>query len=140
MSARSILIVDDVPEILTFFERVTQMYRTQPVEVTTTSDPAAAVELLGHRVFDVVICDFRMPAVNGVEVLAAARRTNPAGRRVLMTGYNEIPATQTELDSAAVQARIRKPLRATFLLEFLQACFSDDPRALEGVEQPEVGE
>lgn len=139
MSARSILIVDDVPEILDFFSRVARMDRTRTVEVTTTSDPAAAVELLAHKTFDVVISDFRMPHVNGLEVLIAARRANPKGRRVLMTGYNEIPATQGEIDAAAVQARLHKPLRATFLLEFLQACFSDDPQALAMVVQSEGG-
>lgn len=138
MSAKSILVVDDVPEILAFFERVASRYKTRPIEITTLESPQEAVDLLARRPFDVVISDFRMPRVNGVEVLRAAREANPEGRRILMTGYNEIPATAAEMDAAGPQAKIHKPLRASFLLEVLQACLSDDAHALDDIVQPEA--
>lgn len=128
---KSILVVDDVPEILLFFERLAGTYRTTPIQVTTSSDPAGALKLVKERDFDVVVSDFRMPKVNGMQILAEAHHRNPGGRRVLMTGYNEIPATDAEIEMAGVTARLKKPVKASFLLEFLQACFSDDPHALD---------
>lgn len=122
--------MDDVPEILAFFQRLAATFRARPIEVTTLSDPTKALELVKNRPFDVVVTDFRMPLVNGVEILIAARGKNPEGRRVLMTGYNEIPITDAEMRSADIQAHLKKPMKASYLMEFLQACFADDPRAL----------
>lgn len=124
------LVVDDVPEILAFFERWCARYRAHPIEVTTTGDPLEALALVSRRPFDVVISDFRMPHVSGVQVLAAARGLNPGGRRILMTGYNEIPATAEQMDAAGLSARLRKPMLAASMTDFLRACFNNDLQAL----------
>lgn len=127
----TILIVDDVPEILEFFARVASAFRTRPVEIVTTSDPAWALGSLDERSYDVVVSDYRMPRVNGIDVLRRARATNPQGRRVLMTGYNEVPATFAEIEAAGLSARLKKPVNAASFVEFLQACTSEGPRALD---------
>lgn len=139
MNAKSMLVVDDVPEILQFFERVVALYRTRAVELVTTDRPADALELVGRRDFDVVISDYRMPGVDGLRVLTAARARHPEGRRVLITGYNEIPAPAQELADAGIDGRLRKPLAKGELLEFLQACLSDEPDALVAYRAPVGG-
>lgn len=131
MNPKTLLVVDDVPEILAFFQRLADTLRARPIEVTTVSDPAKALELVKSRPYDVVVTDFRMPLVNGVEILAAACARNPTGRRVLMTGYNEIPITDAQMLAADVHAHLSKPMKASHLMEFLQACFADDPHALD---------
>lgn len=128
---RSLLIVDDVPEILQLFERLLRTFKAFPLEVVTEADPEAALALVGRREFDIVLSDFRMPRVDGIAVLRAARERNPNGRRVLMTGFNEIPATDAQIAAAGLSARLKKPVGGAFLIEFLQACFSDDPHALD---------
>lgn len=130
---KTLLVVDDVPEILRFFERFCATYRTSPVTLTTLDDPTKALAVVATTPFDVVITDFRMPHVSGTRVLAAARRRNPEGRRVLMTGYNEIPATEDEMRDAGINGKLKKPVRPAYLAEFLQACLSDDPRALDAM-------
>lgn len=132
---RSMLVVDDVPEICSFFERWCAIYRAHPIEVTTTGDPVEALALVSQRPFDVVISDFRMPHVSGVQVLAAARSLNPSGRRVLMTGYNEIPATAEEMAAAGLSARLRKPMFAASMADFLRACFNSDLQALQAYDR-----
>ncbi len=39
--------------------------------------------------YDVVVTDYRMPHMNGVEMIAEIRRTNPQARVILLSGYVE---------------------------------------------------
>lgn len=135
--SRSVLLVDDVPEILEFLSRFAKTFRTYDLQVVTTTDALEAIALVSTRSFDLVVSDFRMPKANGAQVLAAARAHHPSGLRVLITGYNEVPLTPAELESAGLSARLSKPIRGQDVLQFLQACFSQDPHALDEFQQPE---
>lgn len=132
-----ILVVDDVAEIGVFFARTATAFRVPGVEVRSETDPAAAMEILGHERFDVVVSDFRMPEIDGIVVLRRAFETNPGGKRVLMTGYNEVPATKAEVDAAHLSAILKKPVRALHLGAFLRAC-TNGPNALQGYWEVEV--
>lgn len=48
-----------------------------------------------------------------------------------MTGYNEVPATPAEIEAAGLSARLKKPVNAALLVEFLQACTSEGADALD---------
>lgn len=130
MIAKKMLVVDDVPEILTVFERVVGVIAGALVEVTTATDASHAIALVEKGPYDIVISDYRMPSATGLEVLAAARRSNPHGRRVLMTGYNELPASGAEYGAAGIGASLQKPFSTASVLGLLRACLSDDPDAL----------
>ncbi|GDY01634.1 acetoacetate metabolism regulatory protein AtoC [Planctomycetota bacterium] len=56
-------------------------------EVVHTEDGAHAVTLLGQQVFDCVITDVRLPGVDGLQVLTAAKRSRPDTEVLVMTGY-----------------------------------------------------
>ncbi|MHB8604074.1 MAG: response regulator [Thermoplasmatota archaeon] len=116
---RDVLVVDDVKEITEFVARLVRHARGVQVNLTTETDPAKARDLVGMQRFDVIISDFRMPNVDGVEVLRAGKKFNPEGRRILMTGYNEIPASMERLREADIDAYIQKPLRSQDLLLLL---------------------
>lgn len=50
--------------------------------------------------FDVVVTDYRMPLMNGVEMIARIRQTNPNARIVLLSGFVE-PLGLTEENTGA---------------------------------------
>ena len=50
--------------------------------------------------FDVVVTDYRMPRMNGVEMIALIRQTNPNARIVLLSGFVE-PLGLTEENTGA---------------------------------------
>ena len=51
------------------------------------SDGAKAVELLKAKQYDLIIADIRMPVVDGLELLALARRESPNAKFIVITGY-----------------------------------------------------
>ncbi|MEA3200023.1 MAG: hypothetical protein QOE90_1451 [Thermoplasmata archaeon] len=130
-----VLVVDDVPEILDLFKGLMRRVRVMPVQLVTEVNSQRAKELAASEPFDLVISDFRMRQVDGVEVLLAACGRNPSGRRVLMTGYNEVPTGIHRIQAARIDAYVQKPLRSQevlqLVLDMLQgsAAALDDSRA-----------
>lgn len=110
------LVVDDVPEICRLFERVHRRIRHPPVELVTESVAQNAAKAVQDQDFDLIISDYRMKGIDGLDILGAARERHPAGFRVLMTGYNEIPTSLERLRGAAIDAYILKPLNVQDLL------------------------
>jgi two-component system response regulator HydG len=120
---RRVLVVDDLPEIARFFEALGKRMAPFDVTVDTQTDGRRALDMIAKVRYDLVVSDFRLGEVDGLDVLTCARRASPKARRVLMTGYNEVPATMERILEARVDAYMQKPLQAQdvmlLLLELL---------------------
>jgi CheY-like chemotaxis protein len=82
--ARKVLVIDDEPALGALLRAV-----LRGDDVEAFSDPRAALRrLAAGGPIDVVICDFQMPGMDGMEVYAEIRQLRPdcASRFVLMTG------------------------------------------------------
>ncbi|HUN57676.1 MAG TPA: response regulator, partial [Candidatus Binataceae bacterium] len=83
-----ILIVDDEKNIrthlATFLESCGYQVRT------AESAQQALIQLASDEPFDLVLTDYRMAGVNGVELLEQARRQTPDVAFILMTAYATI--------------------------------------------------
>lgn len=130
LAVREVLVVDDVPEILELFQGLVRRIRRSNVHLTTEVNSARALELVAQNAYDVVVSDFRMRQADGIEVLRAARARHPEGRRVLMTGYNEVPASLERIRSAGVDAYIQKPLKSQEILLLLTDFLENDASAI----------
>src|SRR5260370_27409658 len=58
--------------------------------VFEASDGAEAVSLIAEHVFDVAICDIRLPKVDGLTLLRRLRREAPGTAVILMTAYANV--------------------------------------------------
>ncbi|SAL82984.1 PAS/PAC sensor hybrid histidine kinase [Caballeronia arvi] len=105
----TILVVDDDPLIATSTSYLLQDLGQVVIEANSGE---AALEILrsGTRV-DVLLTDFSMPRMTGVELAIAARALRPALPVILATGYAELP----ELAEADLP-RLRKPYQQSQLL------------------------
>src|SRR5258705_7295960 len=74
-----ILVVDDDALILQALSKVVEMEGHHPVAHT---DPRKALE---EKDFSVIITDFMMPHINGIELLAQVRKERPQAVRLLLT-------------------------------------------------------
>jgi len=80
----SILLVDDEPSART---TLALLLRTRGHRVREAEGVAAALGVLEHDAFDVVITDLRMPDGAGLDVLRATKAYQPATEVVLLTAY-----------------------------------------------------
>src|SRR6266849_1498167 len=56
-------------------------------KVVTTLSPHEALELSGKQRFDVVVTDYKMPKMNGVELIGRLRKHHPEIGVVLVAGF-----------------------------------------------------
>src|ERR1700736_6442875 len=58
-------------------------------KVATSGAPQDALELCGKQRFDVVVTDYKMPKMNGVEFIARLRKQHPAVNVILISGFTD---------------------------------------------------
>jgi CheY-like chemotaxis protein len=81
----SIVVVDDEDIVLQTLSSILSLETTY--DVHTFLSPHDALEAFKDRHVDLVISDFLMPDMNGLEFLAEVKRRYPDVVRVLLTGY-----------------------------------------------------
>lgn len=87
MEKKRVLIVDDAKDIL--FLLTHSVKRLGPeFEVSTAVDGAAAIDKLQQEEFDLVITDYMMPGMTGLQLAEEVRRTSPKTQVLLMTAYD----------------------------------------------------
>ena len=84
---RRILVVEDDPNSR---EGLAMLLGDEGHEVVTCSSGAKALELLRAAPFDVLLTDYVMPGINGVDLALAACAAYPALRCVIMSGQPPI--------------------------------------------------
>jgi CheY-like chemotaxis protein len=82
---RIILLVDDEPDILYAYQAALE--QSLGVKVETASSAVQALSLLTTLRPDVVISDYRMPAMNGIDFLTRVRGLAPGVPLVMLTAY-----------------------------------------------------
>jgi CheY-like chemotaxis protein len=81
-----LLVVDDEPDILTVLRSF--LLKAFPgVEVDVAASGHEALAAMQRRPPDAILCDFRMPDMDGIEVLRQSVRWAPDARRLLMTAF-----------------------------------------------------
>src|SRR5215468_6735136 len=87
-----VLLVDDEPNILSALRRslssidVTEL-DGEALHFELFTSPEAAIERSDQQDFDLVISDYRMPSMNGVEFLSRVMEFQPSVPRMIISGY-----------------------------------------------------
>src|ERR1700753_2638265 len=80
-----VLLLDDDVDLLDMYRQLLTQLPSQPEIYTATSGPRA-MAMLESEPFRVLICDLKMPKMDGLQVLSIVRRRFPELRTVVMTG------------------------------------------------------
>ena len=124
-----VLLVDDMEDALALFAVVLEH---EGAQVDTATSGAAALELLAHNSYDLLISDIGMPGMDGYALLAALR-TLPGHaqmRTLAMTGYGRA-ADAERAKREGFDAHITKPVDFDALKKTI-AGFGLVPRTAEG--------
>jgi DNA-binding NtrC family response regulator len=126
-----VLIVDDEEEAL---ENCRRILNRVPYECVAASDPSQALELMERERPGLVLTDLRMPKIDGIEVLTAAKRLDPAVQVVLLTAHATIETAVTSMRYGAFDY-ITKPFTSAELVQVVRRAFAAD-RPLAGSATP----
>lgn len=126
-----ILFVDDEELILKALRRSLQR---EGYELFFSPRPAEAIELVGAHKVDIVVSDYMMPGMNGVEVLARLRELHPSVVRIMMTGQADRDATLRAIREGNIHRYIEKPWDDAALKSILK----DTARDILEKRQPEA--
>jgi YesN/AraC family two-component response regulator len=78
-------------------------------DITPVDNPFDALELVSKEDFDLVLSDYRMSGVNGVDLLTRVKERTPKTARILITGYSDIATAMAAINQAEVHNYIEKP-------------------------------
>jgi two-component system, NtrC family, response regulator HydG len=102
----SILIIDDDPYIITLLDNY---LKSEGYLTYTSSNGKTALQLIRSKRIDVVMCDIRLPDINGTELLQQIRLLAPDSEVIMMTAYAEIRAAVASIQSGAFDY-VTKPI------------------------------
>src|SRR5207253_791722 len=88
-------------------------------DVITQTDPERAAALAQKQFFDLVICDLKMPKIDGIELLQRLRRIHPDLTVIIMTAYGTIETAVKAMRQGAFDY-VTKPFSKEQLLITVQ--------------------
>jgi DNA-binding NtrC family response regulator len=116
----AILVVDDEPDIVESLKDVLEAHLGQ-VKVLTAPSGKAGLALLKKEAVDLIISDYRMPGMDGLEFLTKCRETSPNTPRILITAYPELDAAVRAINEAQIQNFLTKPIMPEALMQAVNA-------------------
>jgi len=113
-----VLFVDDDPKILAAFQRQLR----KKVVIETVESGSEGLEVLRRDgPFSLVVTDYCMPSMNGIEFLGRAREIAPETVRIMLTGSADLGAAIQAVNQGNIFRFLTKPCSPENLLEAVQA-------------------
>lgn len=126
----SVLILDDDAD---FNSLLTDIFEQADYIVSSLEDPTEAIEVFRNTEYDLVVTDFRMPEMSGIEFMKAIKKIKPEVPIIMVSGYLEND-TIRELISEGVGGVFLKPLNIFSLLERTSELIAEAKRASESAD------
>jgi putative two-component system response regulator len=102
----TVLVVDDDPIICRFMRLALEL---DGLHVITSLDGGEAVELLAkpEPVIDVLVTDYRLPSITGLDVVTVARRIDPGLPCIMVTGTAEFDVAVRAMSAGAINYLVK---------------------------------
>lgn len=101
-----ILCVDDEPNVLNALKRV---FLDEEYIILTASSGEEGLQILEKEGVQVVISDYRMPGMNGVEFLKKVRKRWPHTVRIVLSGYADTASVVAAINEGQIYKFLPKP-------------------------------
>ncbi len=106
-SANVVLLVDDEEMVVTSIKSFLML--ETDYEVVSFTSPEEALEYVKGNKVDLVISDYLMPDMDGIEFLAHIKDVQPEATRVLLTGYADKENAIKAINDVGLYQYIEKP-------------------------------
>ena len=102
-----VLLVDDEEMVITSIKSFLTL--ETDYEVVAFTSPHDAIEYVKNNKVDLVISDYLMPSMDGIEFLAEVKDQQPEATRVLLTGYADKENAIKAINDVGLYQYIEKP-------------------------------
>jgi two-component system, probable response regulator PhcQ len=143
---RRILLLDDETNVLYALQRaLRQHYPPEVLCIETFADPEQALVRCDVVTFDIVVSDYRMPGMNGIEFLRMVKGLQPDAVRLVLSASTEFETVMQAINQVEVYRYIAKPwnlddLRTTLETAFVRRDKIIEERQLAALLRAEHGE
>jgi DNA-binding NtrC family response regulator len=140
-----IVIVDDEEMVLTSLRSFLNL--ETEYEIETFTSPKKVLESIDSKQVDLVISDYLMPEMNGIDFLLQVKKAHPFSTRILLTGYADKENAIKAINEVGLYQYIEKPwdneelkliiqngLERRFLMEQLQAKIEEVQRVQQNLQ------
>ena len=115
----SIMIVDDEEMVITSIRAFLQLETDYNLHGFT--DPEDAARFAERNRVDVVVSDYLMPRMNGIQLLGRVKELQPEASRVLLTGHSDKQSAIQAINQVALFQYLEKPWDNAQLLLVIQS-------------------
>jgi adenylate cyclase len=128
-----VLAVDDEPDILLSLRAFLES-EIPTAEFLAASSAAEALEMMRTTPVDLVISDYRMPVMDGLQFLARSAKLYPEVPRILITAFPDIELAGAAVNEAKVAKFLTKPFRPEVLASTVREILAASKRQRLGQE------
>ena len=104
-----VLLVDDEPPVLSALVRALRPLRAPGLQVEACADPVRAVARLQDTAFDVIVSDYRMPGMSGLDFLARAADLQPQAVRMILSASTDAEVIVAAVNRVGLHRYLLKP-------------------------------
>jgi len=117
---KSILIVDDEEDIRESLGAVLEAH-IDNVTIYLAGTGTEGLATLKEHPVDLILSDYKMPGMDGLEFLTKAGEACPGAPRILITAYPELNVAMRAINEASISNFLTKPVSAETLIETINA-------------------
>jgi two-component system, probable response regulator PhcQ len=109
MQAVRILLVDDEANVLAALGRLLRRAFGTAAQIETCAQPVLALQRISEASFDVVVSDYRMPGMDGLQLLGACRQLQPETTRIILSGMTDFDVLMSAINDVGILRFMLKP-------------------------------
>lgn len=129
----NILLLDDEPNVVSSLKRI---LKKEPWQITGHTDAETALEEIRSKsntdeAFNVVVSDYRMPKMNGIDFLILVKQLSPDTVRIVLSGQADMKAMMDSINRAEIYRFLSKPINPEELIFTLRVSLKHYALVLE---------
>lgn len=109
----SVLLVDDEED---FLDLLSERLRNRGMKVATSTDGYGALKRIEQETFDIIVLDFAMPGMDGIETMKKIKAIQPKTEMIMLTGHATLHSGIEAMKTGAVDF-LEKPANIDIIIQ-----------------------
>jgi DNA-binding NtrC family response regulator len=106
MEKYNILLVDDEENVL---NSLTRVLTSNEYKIFKAADGEEAMKVAKSHLIDLIICDYKLPGITGIQFLEKVKEFNPDVLNILLTAHADLEMAVEAINKAVLYKFILKP-------------------------------